>query len=50
MYSKDQTRDKGDLHPTGDRFEHSHSDDRTEDMRKANENIGLWALGFRLWA
>jgi len=39
MHSKDQTRDKGDMHRTGDTFEHSHSDDRTEDMRKANENI-----------
>jgi len=41
MSTKDQTnqKDRGKMNRSGDTFEHSHTDDQTEDIRKANENI-----------
>lgn len=40
MYRKNQTKgDQGDMHRTGETFEHSDKGNRIDDMRKANENI-----------
>jgi hypothetical protein len=40
MQSKDQTHDeRGEKPRAGDTFGHSHSDDGTKEMRKANEKI-----------